>query len=112
MVKVIIQTEHETIVKEGDFFFGSVVSDEADGYVVNDIAVGEVNTRRIPKIVAETMVDLVKKASGPNKADQMAALVELGNRINGAVKKELYSNKDVLISVLGQFLDEIRKESR
>lgn len=98
MVKVIIQTEDETIVKEGVFFFGSVISSKTDGYKANDIASGNVNVFEIPNIMAETMVDLVKKASGPDVIRQIGALYELSDRIRKAIDKEVTDNMSLILS--------------
>ena len=107
MVKVIIQTEDETIVKEGDFFFGSVASDETDGYKVNGIAAGEVNVFKIPNIMAETMVDLVKKASGPDVIRQIGALYELSDRIRKAIDKEVTDNMSPILSSMKDAIDKL-----
>lgn len=107
MVKVIIQTEDETIVKEGDFFFGSVVIGEAYGFTANNISAGEVNTFKIPKIVAETMVDLVKKASGPNMVNQIGALRELSDRIRKAMTKEVIDNMGPILLDMKDAIDKL-----
>lgn len=109
MVKVIIQTEDETIVKEGDFFFGSVISSKTDGYKANDIASGNVNVIDIPQIVARSIVNLVKKASGPDVIRQIGALYGLSDRIRKAIDKEVTDN---MIPILSSMKDAIDKLGR
>lgn len=105
MVKVIIQTKDETIVKEGDFFFGSVVSDKTEGYEVNGITAGNVNVIDIPQIVARPIVNLVKTASGPKMLDQACVLTELSNQINKEVNNELINNKEQVLSDICKAID-------
>lgn len=107
MVKVIIQTEDETIVREGDFSFGSVVIGEAYGFTSNNISVGKVNTFKIPKIVAETMVALVKKASGPDVIRQIGALYELSDRIRKAIDKEVIDNMSPILFGMKDAIDKL-----
>lgn len=107
MVKVIIQTEDETIVKEGDFFFGSVVIGEPYGFTANNISAGEVNVFKIPNIMAETMVDLVKKASGPDVIRQIGALYELSDRIRKAIDKEVTDNMSPILSSMKDAIDKL-----
>lgn len=105
MVKVIIQTEDKTIVKEGDFFFGSVAIDETDGYQVNDFMYGEVNTFKIAQIMTGTIVNMVKKVSGPDMINQICALFELSDRINKEVDNELTNNKEQVLSDICKAID-------
>lgn len=112
MVKVIIQTEDETRELEGKLFYGTVVTDQEDSYAVTECLVGKMAIAELPRIIAKTAVSTVKNACGPRGAAQMAALAELNNEIKEAVDKELYRNKDGIISDLSKFLDGLGKKKR
>lgn len=107
MVKIIIQMEGKTIVEEGEFFFGTVINDNTDGYDAKNILCGSVKELRIPKIMAEATLAQIKKACGPDMVDYMGALIEFSERITKAVDKELVDNKEQVISDINKAIDKL-----
>ena len=115
MVKVIIQTENKTDVLEGEFFFGAVVTDQGDRYAVTECLVGKMAITELPRIIAKTAVNIVKRVGKGNENEWMVALTQLRDGISEMVKEELLKeltlgNTDAIRTAMKRVMDESGKE--
>ena len=105
MVKVIIQTEKETITKEGDFILGSVLKDVGPDYVANNHLVGEVNEKQFPHIVAEVALDILERATKGDALETLSAFMEFKEHIDKGMAERLKARKKGFLGSVAKIFD-------
>lgn len=107
MVKVIIQTEDETIVKEGEFFFGFTAKKEEDGILVDSAIIGNVDLNHIPGILADLSVEAIMRVYKDDVPDRADALIKLDQYTSKSVKEKIVSDSGVLSDAISEMLKDM-----
>lgn len=110
MVKVIIQTEDETIVKEGEFFFGFTAKEKEDGILVDSAIIGNMYLNRIPRILADSSVKAIMRLHEDDVLDRAAALIKLDQYTSKSVKENIVSDSGVLNDAISEMLKDMTND--
>lgn len=110
MVKVIIQAEDETIVKEGEFFFGFTAKEKEDGILTDSAIIGNMDLNRIPRILANSSVEAIMRLHEDDVLDRADALIKLDQYTNNSVKKKIVSDSGVLSDTISEMLKDMANE--
>lgn len=98
MIKVIVQTDDQIIVYEGDFFYGFVLNEIEGGYRTEQMVLGGINPKDIPMILAKTTVGALSKIHEDDILNRSSSLIKFSERVKKLVDEKVM-NKTVLAAM-------------
>lgn len=111
MVKVIIMTDGEVIEKEGEFFFGFTAKEvDNDGVLTDSAIIGEMDSRRIPGILADASVEAIMRLREDDVLRRADALIQLDQYTSKSVKEKIVSDSGVLSDAISEILKDMANE--